>query len=575
MHPSVLGPSVILVHLVPILSHKSLLALAATDKTMSLLLAHYRVPVSVVRQAKNNESIVHSLRPVTLATVTELILNGTPRDHREVFDCPFFTSVKSVTLTTWMTRLEQKHFTLMAQRLNEMRVVGDFGIEGGNDSISHMPPGVFNKLQKLYLEDTAVPDLKTLMFSPRLIPASLSTLSFVVAQTEGVYTACPLSLPYIDRALALLPVLANNNLLPFLREVEIVIPRSVPPDPLRGQRIALLKAIWSSAAMHGGWRLTARRPPGGPIMDVIDPWSCWCCMYHGSIFVTPEEVTLFAQWCEENGRIPRWDDFVKCDVHIEVGAEGDAVENLKNPTSITYDLARSRGLSILPGPRLDLHNALEMVTSSTKCISIVVDSFTGTTYGNRLDPASGCFNGVKLLRLEVEMWAAFPDQPPAFEENICASMVRALVLPQWNNLAALSVPAFALQRFFNEEDPGPSVAPCGRHVSAYSFPWIKECKSLKTFQITSWLFCWQCYEQYEDDYIVDFDMPVWHEMKIGGLSLVAGLAYHIPCSVSAVFITALVEQADLGTMRPLVKGDIYGALAPGVFLVFSAGIVNA
>lgn len=284
----------------------------------------------------------------------------------------------------------------------------------------------------------------------------------------------------------------------------------------------------------------------------------------------------FAQWCEQNGRYARWEDFVDANVHLEVGHAGLDLEKLKLPGTTTSRLADVHGMSVLPGAKLDLETALGAVTGKTRCVLVQLESFWGALDPRVVRQTAGRWDGVRALRVEVmpEHWySATPTytRPKEYAKNLSAVVVNCLDIPLWKNLRALSVPAIALQ----SGDAFPARALCRRHIAAYKFPWLAQCVTLSRFQVTNWMTCVGCYEVYEEAVMDLGHLDGGGEFVGGGQSLVDELARNVPAGVRAFQINCVFDVTETKVWKEDVEIDVRAALGDDVVVKFEhVGLEN-
>lgn len=585
-----LGPSIIHLHLLPLLPAHSLNALAATDTALYGQLSHLRFAHAQVRRSRRPGCIIKCLSPDTLRTITHLSMNGNGRYYIQILMSEFLTGVRSMTITKRIKREQQHLFTDIASRLTELVEIGDGGAADGNCSVSNLPKGTLRRLEILYLQDVKMPPIMNLLCGSTRVACCLTTLSWMPSLTEEIFAALPLTPDYIDSTIDLLRILRNRHCFQALRTVAIALGRSFPDGRMNKARTLVLDAVWGAAAAHRGWKLLAQKPKRHDAVHVtnsIDAWECWCSAKTGDLFLTVLEVTSFGLWCEQNNRYPRWDDIVTGNIHIDIPSSGTGARELQT-NSTTANLANVHGVSVLPGKSLDLPAALSLVSHRTRCVLIQLQSRWPTASSLFVDSGSGRFNSIEVFRLEVipaDMDSSFFssdsnnssfDGPPEFNGNISAAIISGLELPLWAHLRALSVPAIALERFLTDTELASAVS-CGRHIPAYAFDWLARCDALQKLQITNWEICLQCYERFADAVAEQGDgggSSGWNRIETGGQSLVAGLAKSVPVGVKAVSITVLLSPATPPAWRKMVQEDVGNVLGVGVELDFSAFAVE-
>lgn len=452
-------------------------------------------------------------------------------------------------------------FGSIAHQLTKVIEIGQFNEMA---SISHLSKGSLNRLQSLFLQDVIMPPLRHLIANRKGIAASLTSLSFV--QADMMFSTRPLPILYTRDIHDLLDTISDAHFVPNLRSLNVSLGRSCATNPSKQQRIALLDAIYTSAAAHGGWRLTPTKPRFATVKEDTDASQCWCSNNHGNYFVNAEEVKRFGEWCEKQDRYPRWEDFVDGNIHLDINCNGQGLKDLGATTS---RLANVHGMSVLPGVKLDMETALSAVTGKTRCVLVQLQSFWGALAEREVVHTTGRWDGVRMLRVEVmpEHWHSTTPtytRPQQYTKNLGAAVVNNLNIPLWHNLRALSVPAIALQC----RDTFPATARCRKHVAAYNFPWLAQCGALVKVQVTNWMTCVGCYEVYEDAAMQLGDIGGGVGVVGGGQSLVDGLAMNIPAGVKAFTISCVFEVAAKKEWKKEVEGDVRAALGDGVEVTF-------
>ncbi|KAL0634832.1 hypothetical protein Q9L58_006265 [Maublancomyces gigas] len=506
MHILGLGKGIILMHLIPLLDHRDLLALAAVDRGMFNELDHLRFSDTCVTHEHLDKYIVYYLRGQTLQKIRRLQVVGINGDLEIVLSSfREFSSVRSLIIIQPQSTVQQVALAQFARQLCEINEVAATNTGWMRSSVADLPAGTLNRLLILNLQGVQLPPLSRLLNDGISTP-SLTSISYLPYRAlDWSESGTNVTPAYVEQCIGLLKFLSQRSSLPALRFVEVVLGRGQPKNELKKERLELLHALWNCAASHGMWQLRPRKPTFQQtevVTQEVEGWTCWCSYRTGDLFVTPQEVEAYADWCEKKGRYPRWEDFVFGNIHIDVPCTGEGVEKLYK--TVVGNLALARGVSILPdnGPDLNLAAALLAVTSATRCVSIQLGTYWGGLCGNKLDCRQ--FTGVETLHIQhatqYNHAAGFNYPTPLnFDQNLAATVLTSLHLPLWTKLRMFSVSAIALQRGPRENHANPTTASCLKHVPAYAFPWLRNCINLRVFQVTDWAACLLCYEELEDN----------------------------------------------------------------------------
>lgn len=563
MHPNVLGQEILLLYIIPILPQKSVIALAATDKSLCRQLSFLRYPRCEIRGFMRPGSLVQSFRPSTLRQITHLLINGTDRDQEEILLSNLLTGVKSVTITRMIKTEYRRIFALFAKQLTELIEIGDDSMEGGEmSSLTLIPDGTLNKIQSLSLHGVELPPLQTILADQFGVAVSLTKFSFLPFQTE-VTLRGHLPHNYVRDSLAALRILKDAVKFPSLKAVQLNLGRSTHNNSMRKERMILLTRIWAASAMHGGWRFLTQSPIADESIGRINPWKCGCGVRHGALFLTIPEIDSFARYCDRINTYARWDQFVIGDLHLDVKSIRSEYLELKDPISETVRLANVHGVSILPGRDIDL----EHVGTNTRCLLVQFKSFwdKGTSMKSNLDSKN--YKSIEVLRLEVLPATAnhLPtrhSRPPMYRNNLAAAVLRNMHLPAWTSLRNLSLPAVAMQRFRENQNFANRAAGCGHHIPGYRFPWLRFCIHLETLAITNWWTCIGCYEdmsdvQEEEDSEESSENP--HHSWTGGKSMVIALMESVPIRLTEFSINSMFDEHDPPRWLETVEKEVRGA----------------
>lgn len=534
-------------HLIPLLEHQDLLALAAVDREMFHELENLRFSNTVVSYEHCAGNIKHYLRRQTLEMITRLRVVGIDADL-EILLSSFseFPSVWSLTITNPCRTVQQVAFAKFARQLREIQEVQVVTTDWGKAAIADLPAGTLNRLLVLNLQGVQLPPLRRLL-SDSITAPSLTSISYLPYRPQDwSESGTGVDTQYVQQCIGLLKVLSESSFIPALRFVEVVLGRGQPNDERKKERLDLLHALWAFAASHGMWKLRPRKPTFHQpevVTEVVEGWTCWCSHQTGDLFVTPEEVEAYAGWCEKKGRYPRWEDFVSANIHIDVRCTGLGVEKLHKRA--IGNLTLVRGVSILPdtNQNLNLAAALSTVTVATRCVSIQLGAYWGHLDGNK--PDCHQFTRVETLRIQhvgLEKYTTEPNYPTPLEydQNLAAGVLMSLHLPFWSNLHMLSVSALALQRGPRENQANTTAATCMKHVPAYSFPWLRSCSSLSVFQVTDWTACHLCYDELSDN----------------GCGLVDALRVDTPPCITRVLISGWLAYWVIGTVQQHSEWEI-------------------
>lgn len=526
-----LGPEILLLHLAPLLSKRDILLLTTVNTVLFRQFENVRFAEMTVRSYRHRASVLSVLRPRTLRLIKDLYLNGTRTDLNNIGNSNDLTGVTKLTIVGTVMPAQQCAISRVARQLTEFTDNKEFGDGHRNSSTSSLSPGSFQNLQMMRLKNVLLPPIKILMANSQGIASFLRTITFLPYQFEGpLHGNRPTPDTYVSDTLTLLQILSDREFVPSLRLVQVALQRGVGSDSMRLERISVLEGILASAATHGLWRLFADKTLRPGLRYRIGNWSCWCDNKRGDIFVTTEEVARFTIWCENNGHYPRWDDFVSVNVHLSVESTGSGVNKLDIAV-----LAQIRGVSVLPGKKLNLHDALGAVSKGTRCVVIQLQIMWGTVEGSQLDPARfQMVESLSILQASLEINNGGNATPGGYWTNISLTAINYLSLPAWCNLRELTVPALALQRGYVDRHPdqSPTVASCGKHIPGYSFDWLAACTALQSLQIIDWDACATCYEKHQD---LEIDI----DDDISGWGLIGGLRKNFPAGITTFLITGM------------------------------------
>lgn len=575
MHILSLGKEIVLMHLIPLLEHRDLLAMAAVDREMFNELDHLRFSDTCVSQEHLDKDIIYYLRGQTLQKIQRLQVVGSNGDLEIVLSSlREFSSVRSLTITEPQCTVQQGALAQFAKQLCEINEVAASNMGWVRASVADLPAGTLNRLLILNLQGVQLPPISRLLNDGISTP-SLTSISYLPHRSlDWSESGTNVSPGYVQQCMRLLKFLSQRSSLPALRFVEVVLGRGQPKNELRKERLELLHALWNCAASHGMWQLRPRKPTFQQTEVVtreIEGWTCWCSHRTGDLFVTPEEVEAYADWCEKKGRYPRWEDFVCGNIHIDVPCTGEGVEKLYK--TVIGNLSLARGVSILPdtGSDLNLARALSAVTSATRCVSIQLGTYWGGLCGKKPDCRQ--FTGVETLRIqhatESNHASGFHYPTPLnFDQNLAATVLTSLHLPFWSKLRMFSVSAIALQRGPRENHANPTTASCLKHVPAYGFPWLRNCTNLRVFQVTDWAACLHCYEELEvnkcglvDAIRIDTPPSVTKVLVSGWLS------YRVPGAGQNYFTWETIDEIEAEEeWREEIAEALMEALGDGVTL---------
>lgn len=498
-----LGPNIILLHLLPLLSEEDIRALAAVETELFALLADVRFPICKVSNYVG--FIMDFLQPSTLQTVKDLTLNGTDTENSIVFSSPNLYSVQSATLCGRIHRDQRAAFTRFVGQLRgltEEQDIDDPDQLGSN--LSFLPAGALSNVHVLRMELTIPFQIGSCLGFAK----NLKTIQFLPSFYSGTTDEDKLA-DYKHFAADLVYLVENisdRNLLPSLRLVHAVLgmPAVTSHQPLRH---SILESIWTAAAKHGDWRLFAGRT--STIPQNADPTARedWWTEHATDLYLSVQEVELFTVWCERNNRFPRLDEFVAGRIHIHLPNESEAAGNFF-PTKV-YGITLS--LESVP----NLRNAVKIITADARSIDISLATYWGDVPTVQFSPRQ--FHCIEALRITGPA-ARTSETPRNSSHNLAAHILLTLSARTWDSLHALSIPATALQRTAPEENLGePDYAACGIHIGGYDLGWLAGCRILESLHITEWCACHEC--ELEDD-----------------IALVAGFQ-HLPRHVKFVCVT--------------------------------------
>lgn len=568
MKLSDLGPAILVVHLIELLPHNTVLALTQVEKALYDQLGHLRFRRATLCRSDLPGSLIAYLRPSTLQTILELNLNGPSRYTSYVMRSENFNGVRAVTLFNQLQGSQKQSFGQFARRqLTSLSEIADRGTDivgTSTSTLCDLEAGCLSELEVLYLQNVVLPPLQRLITNTDGIALHLKAITFLPFRSyDAITSVSRCTETYIKDTMVLLSMLSDRMLLPAVKTVEILLGRTDSNSTMTKERGELLKKIFDSAATHGGWRLTIKKPTILLPMLVkayIEGWSCWCSSRKGDLFFTVKEVEEFVEWCVENGRYPRWEEFVDGNIHLDVDSNGGGVMELKK--GVAARLARVHGVSILPGFENKFPDALGVVSHATRCLSIQLKAFWERLEFQVLDTTK--FTIIEYLRIQI---ADVNNREPRYRRprnlsvNLSFSLVTMLDLPKWSNLKALSIPALALQWSPPaSEPPQPTAASCGKHVPAYSLHWVAKCHRLQRFQVTNWTACVRCYEEQKRKARDQDDAP--------NRSLAGGLKTCMPAGVTDVLISGVFTTTAPKLWGPILKIDFQNALGRKVDLDF-------
>lgn len=498
-----LGPDVIHLHILPLLSEKDIRALAAVETRLFALLADVRFKTCKV--SNNIGFILDYLQPSTLVKVKDLRLNGTTAQHNLVFSSPNLRSVQTATVCCHINNNQKPAFAVFARQLRGLTEELDISNPDEiGSSLSFLPAGTLRNLHALRIELTVPIE----MDSPLGFARNLRTIQFLPSFNSGVTEEEKLD-DYMFFAADfqyLLDSISDKNLLPSLRLVHTVLGQPTLADYLL-LRKTILKSVWTAAAAHGGWRLLAGRISSKPLKAYPGACGDWWTEHATDLYLSVEEVKLFNKWCDHNNRFPRFDEFVVGRIHIHFSIECEAADKLFNN--------QFYGITISLGSVPNLCNLVKIISTHTRAIDISLETYWG-------DVPTVQFGAQQFQRIEVLRIAGpavtTPETSLQYSNNIGVHILSTLSTKHWGSLRALSIPAYALQRTTPEDNIGGSDhAACGIHLGGYELGWLAQCGALESLHATEWCACDEC--ELEDD-----------------LSLVAGLR-HLPRNVGFVSVT--------------------------------------
>lgn len=566
-----LGPGILLMHLVPLLPRKSVLQLTTLNSAFFQQFGHLRFSNRFINYSWNRfgydatelaawqQSLLPYVRASTLRTITHLHLNRNDSDFDNMIDDGNFTGVTSLKISNYITPEQQVDFASFARQLTEIIEIGSPERMGSDSSVAGLAAGALSKLRILHLQNVDLPPLRFILADPQGVAAFLHSITFVPFDPEMLPTRDDDEIQEIYKSYTdLLTVVSDRTLFPVLRVVELTRGRSHPETEWKKIRAALLEAMYVAAAKHGLWRISgAKKTVLGvfPLQQFLNEWACWCSRCTSDSFLTPSEIIKYGVWCEKEGRYARWDEFLADNMHIDVRPTGKKIKQLM--TGRAAGLARVRGVSILPGPDLNLDVALSAISYTTRCVCIQLCGFWGVPATQILDPAR--FSQIEFLRVViVKMGEEYEEpsyrHPEDMTQNLVFSLVAGLSLPMWTNLHALAVPATALQRLYFE--PSRVSASCEIHLPAYDLAWVGECVHLKRFHITCWSACVKCHNEHDEfdsdpgGQGADPDAPT--------RGLLTGLQNHMP-AILRIFVLTGLFRGDMGP-KPSVETAFRSAL---------------
>lgn len=527
-----LGPGVIVLHILPLLSEKDIRALAAVETGLFALLADMRFKTCKV--SNNIGFILDYLQPSTLLKVKDLRLNGTTAQHNLVFRTPNLRSVQRATVCCYITDNQRPAFAVFAKQLRGLTEEQDISDpEEIGSSLSSLPAGALTNLHALRIELTVPIDIDSRLGFAR----NLRIIQFLPSFSSGVTEEEKLD-DYILFATDfqyLLENILNKNLLPSLRLVHTDLDQPTVANHLR-LRIIILESVWTAAAAHGGWRLLAGRTSNKPLKAYPGAWGDWWTEHATDLYLSVEEVKLFSKWCDSNNRFPRFDEFVAGRIHIHFPIECEAVDKL-------FD-NKIFGITLSLGSAPNLCNPVKIISTHTRAIDISLETYWGDV--PTVQFGAQHFQHIEVLRIAGPT-ATPPETSLQYSNNIGAHILSTLSTKHWSSLRALSIPAYALQRTTPEENLGGSDhAACGIHVGGYELAWLAQCGTLESLHVTEWCACDEC--ELEDD-----------------LSLVEGLR-HLPQNVKFVSVTGYFcspanvlnawSERVVGEIKAVLRADV-------------------
>lgn len=524
MHLSMLGIDIILSNVVPLLAEDDLFALTVVDWQMHNQLGHLRFKTTEV--AKNQGFIVDYLEPATLDTIENLTLNGDGVQNHAVFGSTYFKNVTSATLVTPLTARQKLPFSLFVRRLTYFTETS-----GGEEddepvtSLAGLPKGTFNRLHTLCLKLTLPTSFGNLFL---YISPALRTITFLpdthIVDLETYQD-------YADELKPLLQLCSKKSVLPALHLLHIH-PGGSSNSTRKPIRAKILEGVWRAAASHGGWKLLADKPDGGPAVQYPEAHEIFWTHKHWEFSMSSSEFEDFKVCCGTLGIYPRLEDFIagKVNIHVTEAPEPEALMK----TCID-------GLNVEINESTSLQEALKVINRHTTAVSIKLDQCWGSVSSTIYSPDH--FHQVKAMRIQS------PDSPESqasrlYKTNISLSLASSLCIADWKNLVNLSLPAHTFQTLPLVEAGSavPNYAACGTDVGGYDLTWLSLCNSLQAMQFTDFAACDRC--ELADE-----------------VSFVNGLE-HLPESVEFVLVSGHYRCPDRRSMhcRTVVEEGITNVL---------------
>lgn len=463
MHPYSLGIDILLLHLAPLLSHTDLQALTATDSVLFALLGNLRFQRTEV--ANGHGFVLDILRESSLKNIRHITLNGTVSENQRIFTAVEMRAVTSATIVTPISRAQSHtlaRFIPQLTALTEAKQVGQVD----RSSLTYLQAGSLSHLRFLRLAASLPVNLKSLLG----VAQNLTTIHILHFPTEACDSIYDL---YAGTLTPLLDMLSSRTSFPSLRLVQL-LPGSTATARQEITRQTVLTAIWTSIAKHGNWRLLAKYT-SRPASDSPHGWKSWWTVQDWDFFLTSEQLENFRTWCANYRRAPNLSAFVCGNVHLEVTGSVPGLLGV-----VVY------GVSVFAGREIGIHHALDVVTSSTRAITITLDKYWGVVNTEVLQPRFGSVEALKIIGGEAKTRFS----RLLYSMNVSAGLVRTLGVRQWHGLRILSLPVYAFHK--PSESTKKVTAACGMHIPAYDLSWLAECAALQALDLTQWSTCFLC-----------------------------------------------------------------------------------
>lgn len=468
MQLSTISTDLLLIHVVPLLNHSDIRALAQCNRSLTIILNPIRLQKCSVRKPAGYFRM-HLSRP-TVRTIREITLNGSSTEHDDVFQCRDLAGVRSAIIVTPILPRQRVVFGRWARRLHGLREDSVDEVDDPISSIGNLAAGCLQQVRNLRL-NIALPERLDRMLS---LARRLERIQLIPEQLESHdgYVR------YLAQVTQLMCLLHDHQRLPSLKIVHIA-PSFVSSLQEKIPHQEMLKKVWAAVFSHGGWQLVSSLPTAEISVPYPTAWGSWWATHGVGFTITLKEARQFVSACLNRNIQPRLHQYVKGPIHIQTGGGTPEIGTL--PGTAIY------GVWIHHGPTTNITAALRLITPDTKVLVICLRSYSGSV--GSLIPDARPYQSVQGLMFD----GPFPSHDLAqfrYADNLCVAFIKAFQLPSWACLVNLSLPAVALQRGLT--DGLPCLSLCGLHIGGYDMTVLSTLPTLKALAITQWLSCTGC-----------------------------------------------------------------------------------